>query len=117
MSKQRARRADRQFRRKQAKNWCRIYILREFAGGPIRYVGQTRQSAEMRLWWHLKDLRQCKERGARLTKTKAWLDSLTSPPIIEVVDENGIWDISEAVWIDRLLRQDEPLLNVASVVP
>lgn len=117
MSARRARREDRRFRRKKSKKWCRVYVLREVAGGPARYVGQTRQSAEMRLWWHLKDVRRCKERGWGLTAVKKWIDKLPSPPVIEVIEENGIWDISEAVWIDRFRHQGEPLLNKASVVP
>lgn len=116
MSVRNARRADRRHRRKQSKTWCRVYVLREFAGGPARYVGQTRQSPEMRLWWHLKDLRKCKAEGRQLTAAKRRLDGLSAPPIIEVLDEHGIWDISEAVWIDRLRRDGAPLLNVASVI-
>ena len=117
MSKRRDRRADRRFRRQKPKNWCLVYVLREAVGMPARYVGQTRQSPDMRLWWHLKDLKRCKEEGRTLSKAKQWLDSLAKPPVIEVLDENGQWDISEAVWIDRLLRQGEPLLNVSSIVP
>lgn len=117
MSKKVERRLDRRYRRKQAKNWCQIYVLREYAGGPIRYVGQTRQSAEMRLWWHFKDLKRCKETGRKLTPVKRWIDGLTSPPVIDVIEPQGIWDISEAVWIDRLLQRGEPLLNMASLVP
>lgn len=117
MSKERQRRADRRFRRQKSKNWCRVYVLREIVGGPIRYVGQTRQSPEMRLWWHLKDVRRCKERGWGLTAVKKWIDQLPTSPVIEVIVENGIWDISEAVWIDRLSHRGEPLLNKASVVP
>jgi len=116
LSRSAARRKDRRHRRKQSKDWCRIYVLREIEGGPIRYVGQTQQSAQMRLWWHLKDLRKCKERGWHLSPVKKWLDSLPCPPIIEVIEEKGIWDLSEAVWIDRLRHRGEPLLNKAGVV-
>lgn len=117
MSIRRARKRDRSFRRKQSKTWCRVYVIREIEGGPVRYVGQTRQSAEMRLWWHFKDLRKCQARGLPLSKFKLWLESLPSPPVIEVVDEKGVWDISEAVWVDRMRQRGEPLFNVASVVP
>ncbi len=116
MSKRFARKQDRKSRRKKAKSWCQIYVLRERADSPVRYVGQTRQSPDMRLWWHLKDLKRTKEQRKRLTPVKSWLDGLSNPPVIEVIDLDGIWDITEAVWIDRLIARGEPLLNLASVV-
>lgn len=106
----------RRLKRTHSKTWCFVYVLREASGQPVRYVGQTRQTPEMRLWWHLKDLRRCKNQGLRLTPIKCWLDGLGVPPVIEVIDHEGIWNISEAVWIDRYRRQGEPLLNIASVV-
>jgi hypothetical protein len=35
---------------------------------------------------------------------------------IDIIDNHAKWDISEAVWIDRLRAQGMKLLNVASVV-
>jgi hypothetical protein len=55
----------------------------------------------------------------RMSPYQIWLaDQLEKnrPPTIEMIDEKGIWDISEAVWIDRLRHQGHQLLNVASVV-
>lgn len=34
-----------------------------------------------------------------------------------MVDENGIWDISEAVWIERFLLRGFLLTNQAGIVP
>lgn len=117
MSINRARKRDRSFRRKQSKTWCRVYVIRAHKDGPVRYVGQTRQSVEMRLWWHFKEIRRCHERGQKLNDFKLWLEGLTEPPFIEAIDEDGVIDISEAVWIDRLRRQGESLFNKASVIP
>lgn len=33
-----------------------------------------------------------------------------------MLDDQGTWDITEAVWIDRLTRDGADLLNVASRV-
>lgn len=107
-------------RRRAAKNWCQIYILQEAPGMPAHYVGQTRQLPAERLRWHFKELERQKATGRRLTGRFKWLDDLQKrgiSPTIDVIDDSGIWDISEAVWIDRLLRDGHPLLNVASVVP
>jgi hypothetical protein len=112
-----SRKRDRSFRRRQSKTWCRVYVIREAEGAPARYVGQTRQSAEMRLWWHFKDIKRREARGWPITRLQKWLLSLANPPLIEVLDENGVWDITEAVWIDRLRRANHPLFNRASVVP
>src|SRR5882724_8119516 len=108
MSIRSQRRLDRRERRAKPKTWCRVYVLRDRLDGPIRYVGQTRQSPEMRLHWHLKDIKRCKERGWTLTLVKQWIDSLDSPPSIEVIVENATIDLTEAVWIDRLRQQGEP---------
>jgi hypothetical protein len=106
----------RSLRRKKPKTWCIVYILREAPGMPARYVGQTRLDPAERLRWHLKDVRKRQEGSLRLSPVKAWIADLSAPPIVEVLDANGIWDVSEAVWIDRLRTRGEPLLNVQSVV-
>jgi hypothetical protein len=69
-----------------------------------------------RLRWHFKTLRKDINQGRRLSRVQQWLSSLDSPPIIEVIDPKGIWDISEVVWIDRLRNAGHPLLNVQSLV-
>jgi hypothetical protein len=117
MGRKRDLKLHRSVRRKQPKTWCLVYALREAVGGPIRYVGQTRNEPQERLRWHYKELARHKAAGRRLSPVKSWLDGLPSRPLIEVIDEAGTWDISEAVWIDRLRHRGEPLLNVASVVP
>jgi hypothetical protein len=103
-------------RQNSGKNRCKVYVLREAPGMPIRYVGQTRQTLAKRLNGHMKELRKRQECGLWLSKAQKWIATLPTPPIIELIDAKGIWDISEAVWIDRLRTRGEPLLNVLSVV-
>jgi len=117
ISRRKLKQRHRRERRKHPKNWCLVYVLREASGLPARYVGQTRLHPSERLRWHLKGLRDRQAAGQKLTRLMEWMASLPVAPIIEVIDENGIWDISEAVWIDRLRAAGEPLFNVLSVVP
>lgn len=119
MSGRWVKREARRIRRAHSKAWCLVYVLREAPGKPPRYVGQTRTLPENRLWWHFKGARQAREQGKRLTAAQRWIDGLVTagtPPIIEVIDKNGIWDISEAVWIDRLRQAGADLLNHSALV-
>lgn len=73
-----------------------------------------------RLRWHFKAIHKRKIAGQRLSPAQQWLyeiEAIGIVPHIEVIDKRGIWDISEAVWIDRLRARGEPLLNVNSVIP
>lgn len=116
-SRKKALKAHRRLRRKVwTKKSCLVYVLREAPGMPIRYVGQTRVLETERLRWHIKAVR----RGKRTSPAMRWIAALLDQgitPTIEIIDRNGIWDVSEAVWIDRLRRGDADLLNVMSVVP
>lgn len=108
--------AHRRLRRKSwSKNSCLVYVLREAIHKPPRYVGQTRAHESVRLHYHIKTA-QTRPRSP----VERWIASLLAngaAPIIEVIDRQGIWDISEAVWIDRLRSAGADLLNVLSVVP
>ena len=58
--------------------------------------------------------------GLKLSPVAQWLSELnlrSLAPVIRIIDKNAKWDISEAVWIDRLTREGAQLLNVASRVP
>lgn len=114
LSKRKQKRRHRAMRRGKPTAWCLVYCLKH--EGRIFYVGQTRQLPEQRLHWHLKDIRKRKAIGRSLSPAQRWLDSLSDKPEITVLDRNGVWDISEAVWIDRCRRDGHPLLNVMSVV-
>jgi hypothetical protein len=64
-------------------------------------------------------MRNRRNRGLRLSPVGAWLLALHAKdlqPKIVVIDNDAKWDISEAVWIDRLRREGAKLLNVASLV-
>ncbi len=119
LSRRKALRRHRSLRRKQCRTWCQVYVLREFPGSPIRYVGQTRMLPSERMRWHFKGIHRKKSAGQRLSPVQQWIydnDAMGIPVEIEVIDKQGIWDISEAVWIDRLRRDGHPLLNVAGIV-
>ncbi|MCW5615845.1 MAG: GIY-YIG nuclease family protein [Rhodocyclaceae bacterium] len=103
-------RTHRRFRRKQRKDWCFVYALYDADGKP-RYVGQTRLLLNERLSWHYKN---AKTSGR--TPVEKWFASLSYRPEIRMLDDQGTWDITEAVWIDRLTRDGADLLNVASRV-
>lgn len=114
-------------RHKRRKKWkptklsCVVYILRAEHEGPIYYVGQTRSTLETRLAYHIQAVFEIQRSYVRNhSPVQKWIRGMLKdgkPIVIEVLDENGIWDVSEAVWIDRLLAKGEPLLNVNGVVP
>jgi hypothetical protein len=59
-------------------------------------------------------------RHERLSPVQRWLANLLGTgrrPVIEVLVQKGVRDVTEAVWIDRLRREGVNLLNVDSVVP
>ncbi len=98
---------------------ARVYVLVCPESGERRYVGQTRCSPKTRLRWHFRNLNNRVNRGMRLSPVMEWLKELKSKglkPYIVILDNEAKWDISEAVWIDRLTRDGQKLLNVASRV-
>jgi hypothetical protein len=99
-----------QIRRKKRKNWCQVYVLREKDGETPFYVGQTRSLAEERLRWHVIELSPVQRHIQAMRHAG-------NTPIIQIIDHEGQWDISEAVWIDRLIRDGAKLLNILSRVP
>jgi hypothetical protein len=117
MSRKKSLKAHRKSRRQKPKNWCFVYGIKETEGSLYRYIGQTRLLPSERLRWHYKEIVRYRQVGRQLTRFKKWLDRLPHPPIIEVIDENGVWDTSEAVWIERYLVAGHPLFNLQSVVP
>lgn len=108
----------RKLRNNKPKSWCQIYGLRVGAGEYF-YVGQTRLLLEQRLDWHFKAVRKKLRLGQTLSPAQKWIYmmmSIDAKITIDLIDGNGIWDISEAVWIDRLRAQGHPLRNVMSVI-
>jgi hypothetical protein len=59
----------------------------------------------------------CAPVGACLWQWLRNVMAMGRTPIIEVIDPDGVWDTSEAVWIDRLIAAGHPLTNVLSLVP
>ena len=103
-------RKQRAWLRRRPKTACRVYVLRAVEGGPIFYVGQTRLAPSERLRWHIKT-------ADGSTPAKRWIASLGHAPILEVIDANATWDVTEAVWINRLRERGHPILNVLAIVP
>jgi hypothetical protein len=101
-------------RKKWSKTRCFVYGL--YDGEECFYIGQTRMLLSERLRWHLKDVGKRKALGQRLSPVQARMANMAEPPRIQMVDESGIWDVSEAVWIDRFTTQGHKLLNVLARV-
>lgn len=98
---------------------CRVYKLVDPFTMKPRYVGQTKCNGKARLRWHIKPLNNLINRGVRLSPVQQWLLDLKKVgkrPILIIIDHNAIWDITEAVHIDRLRREGYELLNRCSVV-
>lgn len=115
LSRSKQKRQHRKLRRNSPKSWCLVYALKH--EGKIHYVGQTRSLPTVRLASHFKEIQKRQMQGRHLSPVMRWIEGLGHEPVIEVLDRNGIWDISEAVWIDRCRRRGEPLKNVLSVIP
>ena len=90
--------------RQTPSDWCRIYCLRENGSNQIRYVGQTKLSISERFYFHIFLHRHTSD-------VCKWIDSLSSAPDVDCLDENGTWNFSEDLWIERFRRQGHPLLN------
>lgn len=82
---------------------CLIYGLAA-DDGRIRYVGQTRMTLKRRLAYHFKN---CHKSNSAVNR---WLRGAKGVEIA-LLDDNGTWDVSEILWIDRLRSQGVDLLN------
>lgn len=69
-----------------------VYVLK-CPEGNVRYVGVTRHSLERRLSQHMREAK------ANKTYRHRWLNSLTAPPKIEMIETTGDWDEAERRWI------------------
>ena len=109
------RKENRKLRKTHQKSWCQVYVLKDDKTNEIRYVGQTRNTLESRLINHIRSAKNNPK-----SPVEYWVRELLSndrAPIIEMLDPNGIWFVSETVWIDRLLAEGHKLLNVQQVMP
>lgn len=107
------------YKRSQPRNWCYIYALREASSEQYRYVGQTQVHPLKRLHLHFKHVEAALRTSSNLAPVCRWLADCRkarNTVAIELLDLEGIWNISEGVWIDRLRFLGHPLLNVQSVV-
>mgnify|MGYP006360221923 CR=1 FL=1 len=85
---------------------CTIYALTD-KDGYIRYVGQTRGRTDIRLAYHVKDAFMV---GS--SPVQKWIGSGKCVGIV-VLQENAMWNISEALWIRNFRSQGAKLLNVS----
>lgn len=111
--------SDKSALRKMPKTGCFVYILAENMEGVPVYVGQTRTALDVRLRNHLKDAVLRAEEKRSLSPVQKWIVNLIdsgSLPVIRMLDDRGIWDVTEAVWIDRYTRRGIDLLNVLARV-
>jgi hypothetical protein len=109
----------RRFLRTKAKNWCTVYALKDDTG-TTRYIGQTRMILAERLALHWKQMLKDLRTANTLSPCQQWLLEMRQAMrivTIEVIDPEGVWDTSEAVWIDRYLFKGADLTNVLSRVP
>src|SRR5262245_33772710 len=91
----------RRIKRKQPRNWCYIYALREESSEMYRYVGQTQINPRRRLTWHWRHLHHQRRIGNKLSPAQQWLKDCANngaTVVIEIIDYNGRLNISEAVW-------------------
>ena len=95
---------------------CTVYAVREWPGGPIVYIGQTRQPIEKRLEDHYREMYRKVDAKENLYGFHRWLSDHMNQPHIEVIQVDAEWHTAEAVWIDRARKAGHQLLNVASVV-
>jgi hypothetical protein len=96
---------------------CKVYLLIDPRTGEKKYIGQTRCHERTRLKFHYKEMRRAEFQKRSLRPVHAWLLELANAgfkPTIEILDDNGLWDIAEAVWIDRLTNEGCQLLNRAA---
>jgi hypothetical protein len=99
---------------------CTVYCMVDLLGGDQVYVGQTRTSLETRLLHHIQFAIKAEDRGIKLSPVQRFIlerNTTGDLPLMTVLQRNAVWDIAEAVWIDRLTRDGAKLLNVASRVP
>lgn len=94
----------RNLKRAYGRSFCFVYALVD-THGTIRYVGQTRSPLFVRFGYHMKDAHKFPNK-----KLSAWL--LEYDRDIVMLDDNGTWDVSEILWIDKLKREGADLLNV-----
>lgn len=87
------------------KSWCRVYAVHNHEGRTV-YIGQTRLEIAGRMRWH---------RKAKDTRLARWMRDEKSAGReyrVVVLEENGTWDVSEIIWIERARVSGEPLLNM-----
>jgi hypothetical protein len=86
------------------RSFCFVYALVD-VHGTIRYVGQTRSPLFVRFGFHMKEAHKYPHK-----KLSSWL--LEYDRDIVMLDDNGTWNVSEILWIDKLRREGADLLNI-----
>lgn len=114
MSRRKEHRKWRSFKRKQSKGFCLVYGLYDDKD-KLRYIGQTRLLLTDRLSCFWKSVNRKIAEGRRLTPVERWLQECRerhSIVEIRVIDDNGTWDVSEIIEIERARAAGADLLNV-----
>lgn len=82
---------------------CTVYAICD-QDGQIRYIGQTRTSVDVRIKYHLK----------KNTPISRWMHNEMQAErnvIVETITDEGTWNVSEILWIERAKAIGHQLLN------
>lgn len=94
-------------------NSCRVYSLGDPRDNSIHYVGQTRHfDVKDRLVTHLRKLETERKYKTKFNPCQVWIITLLEAgvtPEIHLIDDRGVWDVIEAVWIERYRVAGHPL--------
>lgn len=100
----------RQMLKRRGKPWCLVYgLVDPREPTVVRYVGQSRNT-RTRLDFHLENAA-----AGRTAPVNRWIRDLVAAgvaPKLVVLDQDGKWDITEVILIERLRAAGTPLLNV-----
>lgn len=102
-------RRERRLRKRLTKNGCVVYGLRAKSDGVTMYVGQTRCLLAKRYRYHLLKLS-----AGKTNLYRWWRWRLEDGDTVEIfsLDDNGVWDVGEVLWIERLRAAGCPLTNM-----
>lgn len=84
---------------------CTIYTLSDPNTGEIRYIGQTTSVLSKRLTDHIASARKGKN------YLHNWIKSVNYSPIIELLEDNAVWNESEIYWIEQFRQWGFRLVN------
>ena len=89
---------------------CTIYALCD-ADDKIRYIGQTKNLG-LRMKFYKKAVRAGVVERMSPVERWLWHEKQSGRPMnVKVITDQGVWDVSEIVWIERAKAAGHDLLN------